>query len=108
MLVDSNFFITLEPYAGAMEPGQAVAAEVVRRAAEQGHILFVHPATRDDLLQATNPSLRAQRLAELEKFPRLAEGTIPAALHFAPSARHDRGATITATCAYSRRCTKTL
>ena len=80
MLVDYNFFITLEPYAGAMEPGQAVAAEVVRRAAEQGHILFVHPTTRDDLLQATNPSLRAQRLAELEKFPRLAEGTIPAAL----------------------------
>lgn len=80
LLIDSNFYITLEPYAGKLEPGQTVAAEVVRLAAEQGHRLFVHPATRDDLLEANDPVLRAQRLAELQKFPELAEGKIPAAL----------------------------
>ena len=68
-LIDSNFYITLEPYDGKIEPGQRSAAEVVRVAAEHGHKLFVHPATRDDLLEATDPALRAQRLAELEKFP---------------------------------------
>ncbi len=79
-LIDSNFYIALEPYAGNLEAGQRSAASVVRLAAEQGHTLLVHPATRDDLLQATDPGLRQQRLAELEKFPRLAEGRIPAAL----------------------------
>jgi hypothetical protein len=80
LLVDSNFVITLEPYAGKLEPGQPVAAEVVRLASEQGHKLLVHPATRDDLLQAADPALRAQRLAELQKFPQLSEGKIPGAL----------------------------
>lgn len=80
LLIDSNFYITLEPYAGKLETGQPTAAEVVRLAAQQGHTLFVHPATRDDLLQASDPVLRAQRLAELDKFPPLAEGPIPAAL----------------------------
>jgi hypothetical protein len=80
LLIDSNFYITLEPYGGKIEPRQKSAAEVVRLAAEQGHKLFVHPATRDDLLEATDPVLRAQRLAELEKFPLLDEGTIPSAL----------------------------
>jgi hypothetical protein len=80
LLVDSNFYIALEPYGGAIEPGQEAAAEVVRLAAVQGHKLFVHPATRDDLLQAKDPVLRAQRLAELQKFPSLEEGVIPAPL----------------------------
>lgn len=80
LLVDSNFYITLEPFAGQIETGQPAAAEVARLAAEQGHKLYVHPAIRDELLQAQDPTLRAQRLAELQKFPVLAEGKIPAAL----------------------------
>lgn len=80
LLIDSNFFITLEPYAGKLEPNQPTAAEVVRLVAEQGHKLFVHPATRDDLLEARDRALRDQRLAELAKFPVLSEGKIPAAL----------------------------
>jgi hypothetical protein len=80
LLIDSNFYITLEPFGGNLEPGQKAAAEVVRLATEQGHKLVVHPATRDDLLQATDPKLRAQRLAELDKFPILDEGPIPTAL----------------------------
>jgi L-amino acid N-acyltransferase YncA len=80
LLADSNFVITLEPYAGEMEPGQPLAAEVVRLASEQGHRIFVHPATRDDLLEGTDAARRAQRLAELEKFPSLVEGPIPVTL----------------------------
>ncbi|MCW2688839.1 MAG: family acetyltransferase, partial [Mycobacterium sp.] len=80
LLIDSNFFIALEPYGGKLEPGQPIAAEVIRLAAEQGHRVFVHPATRDDLLEATDPTLRAQRLAELDKFPVLEEGGLPVAL----------------------------
>lgn len=80
LLIDSNFFITLEPYAGDLERGHAAAAEVVRLAVEQGHKVFVHPATRDDLLEGTDPLRRGQRLAEMKKFPILAEGKIPATL----------------------------
>jgi GNAT superfamily N-acetyltransferase len=80
LLIDSNFYITLEPYGGALEAGQGLAAEVVRLATEQGHRLVVHPASRDDLLEATDPRLRAQRLAELAKYPQLVEGPIPGAL----------------------------
>lgn len=80
LLIDSNFYITLEPYDGELETGQKAAAEVVRLATEQGHQLFVHPATRDDLLEAADPKRRGQRLAELGKYPLLAEGPIPAAL----------------------------
>lgn len=80
LLVDANFVITLEPYAGEIEPDQPLAAEVVRLAAEQGHRLFVHPATRDDLLEGTETLRRAQRLAELTKFPVLDEGAIPTTL----------------------------
>jgi hypothetical protein len=40
----------------------------------------VHPATREDLLEATDPGLRAQRLAELAKYPQLAEDPVPARL----------------------------
>ena len=79
-LIDSNFFIALEPYAGSLEPGQARAAEVIRLAAEQGHKVSVHPATRDDLLQGKDPARRTQRLAELQKFPLLQEGVIPKVL----------------------------
>lgn len=80
LLIDSNIYITLEPYAGKVEPGQGLAAELVRLVGEQGHRLFVHPATRDDLLEASDLSLRSQRLAELGKFSHLAEGKVPAAL----------------------------
>ena len=33
VLIDSNFYIALEPYSGALEAGQGLAAEVVRLAA---------------------------------------------------------------------------
>lgn len=80
LLIDSNFFIALEPYAGDLEPGQRVAAEVVRLAAEQGHRIFVHPATREELLRTSDRQKRTQRLAELDKFVVLEEGKVPTAL----------------------------
>lgn len=80
LLIDSNFYITLEPYGGAVESQQDAAAEVVRLAAEQGHRVVVHPATRDDLLEADDPALRRQRIAELGKYPVLDEGPVSAAL----------------------------
>ena len=80
LLIDSNFYITLEPYGGEVEVGQASAAEVVRLGTEQGHTFVVHPATRDDLLQAGDQRRRAQRLAELAKYQLLEEGPVPALL----------------------------
>lgn len=80
LLLDTNVFVALEPFAGGMERGLGPAARLVRLAGEQGHKLFVHPATEDDLRQGTDRTRLTQQLAELGKFPMLAEGPIPAAL----------------------------
>jgi hypothetical protein len=80
LLIDTNVFIALEPYAGRMEPGLASAAQLVRLVGEQRHRLFVHPATQDDLHEGKDKSRLTQQLAELAKFPKLAEGKIPSAV----------------------------
>jgi L-amino acid N-acyltransferase YncA len=80
ILIDTNVYIALEPFAGQMEKGLQPAARLLRLAAEQGHKLFVHPAVVDDLKQGTDPKRTAQRLAELSKFMMLDEGPIPSSL----------------------------
>jgi hypothetical protein len=72
-LLDTNVFIAVEPFSGSTEPGLARAATLVRLANEQGHTLLVHPATRDDLLEAEDSTRRRQRLAELNKYSMLVE-----------------------------------
>ncbi len=52
----------------------------MRLAFEQQHQVVVHPATRDDLLEGRDPSRRAQRLAELRKFPLLSDVKIASSL----------------------------
>jgi hypothetical protein len=79
-LLDTNVFIALEPYAGGMETGIEPAAELMRLTGKQGHRLFVHPATRDDLLEGRDATRRRQALAELGKFEMLAESPISADL----------------------------
>ena len=80
LLIDTNVFIALEPYAGKMEPRLAPAAQLIRLAGEQGHKIFVHPATEDDLREGKDGGRLAQQLAELAKFARLAEVKVPTAL----------------------------
>ena len=80
LLLDSNVFIAVEPYAGAMEPSIAAAAQLVRLANEQGHLLCLASATRDDLLQGRDRDRRAQRIAEIEKFHQLSEVPIDSGL----------------------------
>lgn len=80
LLLDSNVVIAVEPYSGVLEPGMRSGAQLLRLANEQGHLLCVAAATRDDLLEAKDAAQRAQRLAELEKFHLLEEVPIPAAL----------------------------
>lgn len=80
LLMDSNVFIAVEPYAGHLEEQFTDAARLVRLANELGHILCIAPATRDDLLQGKDPDRRRQRLAELSKFQILDEVPISADL----------------------------
>ncbi|MBO0843882.1 MAG: GNAT family N-acetyltransferase [Nocardioides sp.] len=80
LLLDSNVVIAVEPYSGVLEPGMRSGAKLLRLANEQGQLLCVTVATRDDLLEAKDPAQRAQRLAELEKFHILEEVPIPDAL----------------------------
>ncbi|GAA0986260.1 hypothetical protein GCM10009551_037590 [Nocardiopsis tropica] len=70
-LIDTNFFITLEPFNGSIEPGQRTAAEVVRLCSKQGHRVFVHPASRDEIDNGKNPERVRQRHAELLKYEML-------------------------------------
>ncbi|MBM7806773.1 GNAT superfamily N-acetyltransferase [Geodermatophilus bullaregiensis] len=78
--MDTNVFIALEPFAGALEAATEPAARLVRLVSEQQHRLFVHPASADDLREGADLSRLAQRLAELQKYPELQEGTIPKSL----------------------------
>lgn len=80
LLLDSNVVIAVEPYSGALEPGMRSGAQLLRLANEQGHLLCVASATRDDLLEAKDATQRTQRLAELEKFHLLEEVPVPAVL----------------------------
>lgn len=80
MLLDTNVYISLEPFAGQVEPGLGPAADLVRLCNRQGHQLFVHPASIDDLREGTDRARLQQRLAEIAKFELLAESPIPASL----------------------------
>lgn len=80
LLLDTNVFIAVEPFYGRLEAGLARGATLVRLAAEQGHTLLVHPATRDDLREGKDPDRLRQRLAELQKYPMLAECRITKSL----------------------------
>ncbi len=75
-LLDTNVIIALEPYAGQMEAGMTPAATFVRLAMKQGHHVFVHPASRDELAEGSDPTRVQQRMAELKKFDLLAESPI--------------------------------
>src|SRR5687768_12733995 len=78
LLLDSNVVIAVEPYSGVLEDGLTAGARLLRLANEQGHLLCVAPATKDDLLQGRDPMRRRQRLAELEKFHQLQEAPVVA------------------------------
>ena len=80
LLLDTNVFIAVEPFEGAMESGLIRGATLVRLVAEQGHTLFVHPAIRDDLREGREIRRRQQRLAELNKYPMLQESRITTSL----------------------------
>jgi GNAT superfamily N-acetyltransferase len=76
LLLDSNVVIAVEPYAGSLEPSTSTAATLVRLASEQGHLVCVAPATRDDLLEGSDARRRGQRIAELGKFHLLEEAPL--------------------------------
>lgn len=80
LLLDTNVFIAVEPYAGTMEDGIAPAARLIQLASKLGHTLLVHPAIRDDLLEGKESSRKAQRLAELDKYPMLEETPVSQSL----------------------------
>jgi hypothetical protein len=75
LLINSRFYITLEPYGGRTEPRQTLAAAVVHRGGAGSR--RVHPAARDDSLEATD--LRTQPLPSWRSSHSLTKA-IPAAL----------------------------
>lgn len=79
LLLDSNVVVAAEPYAGTIEANVEPATTLLRLAGEQGHLLCVAPATRDDVLENLDPVRRRQRVAELMKFSQLQEVPLTAA-----------------------------
>ena len=79
-LLDTNAFIALEPFAGQMEAGLGPAATFIRLAMKQGHRIFVHPASRDELAEGKIAARVQQSMAELTKFEMLDESPISAYL----------------------------
>lgn len=72
-LIDSNVVIAAEPFNGQLEQLQPVVSTFLRLASEHGHKVYVHPATRDDLAETTDPAHRKQNLAAYGKYPSLTE-----------------------------------
>ncbi len=105
-LLDTNAFIALEPFAGQMEAGMGPAATFMRLAMKQGNRVFVHPATKDELVEGQNADRVRQRLAELAKFEMLEE-TPSAPTYVTSLVRSSRTRTTIVTCEYSPRCTRT-
>jgi GNAT superfamily N-acetyltransferase len=79
LLIDTNVFISAEPHSD-LPADVSIATELIRLAAEQRHQVFVHPATRDDLLEGTDERRRALRMAQLGRYPILQESPIPDSL----------------------------
>lgn len=73
LMLDTNILIVAEPFDGHLEPAMEQAARLLRLANEQGHLLCVAAATRQDMLEGRDPVRRRQRLAELGKFHELDE-----------------------------------
>jgi hypothetical protein len=51
LLIDTNVLIAVEPFAGHTERTLAPGARLLRAVAEQGHELYIHRATVDDIEQ---------------------------------------------------------
>lgn len=68
-LVDTNIFLTLEPFAqvGATEPFEEAAA-FRRRVDEHGHLIALHSGTTLDIERDTDGARRGQRLQALTKY----------------------------------------
>ena len=80
MLIDTNIFITAEPYSGQLEAEIDVVNSMLRLADEQGHAVFVHPASRDELAVGGDQVRAQQRLAEFNRYQRIEESPISSAL----------------------------
>lgn len=79
-LLDTNAFIALEPFDGQIEPGLGPAVTFMRLVMKQRNLVFVHPATRDELSEGKDRTRATQRIAELDKIEMLAEVPISARL----------------------------
>lgn len=76
-LIDSNIVIAAEPFNGQLESLQPQVSTFLRIAAEHGHRVYVHPATRDDLNETIDPVHRKQNMAAFAKYPSLTELEVP-------------------------------
>jgi GNAT superfamily N-acetyltransferase len=72
-LLDTNEIIPAEPFGSAAEEP---VAQLISKCIEHGHRVVVHPANFDDLARGKNQAERAQKLAALRKYPKLAESPI--------------------------------
>jgi GNAT superfamily N-acetyltransferase len=77
-LVDTNIFVTLEPFGsvGETEPFEEAAA-FQRRVHEHGHLLALHSGTKADIERDTKDARREQSLQALNKY--LVLDDVPAA-----------------------------
>jgi GNAT superfamily N-acetyltransferase len=77
-LIDTNVIITIESQ-GVVRPSEPFerAAELVRKARENGHLVAVSEASRDDFLRVADESKRAARLQEMDKYTVLQRLKVP-------------------------------
>jgi len=69
LLLDTNVLIPLEPTDSEdREPMRAMAARLSRAASQQGHQLFIHPASRLDVARDRDDYRRKLREMQLDKY----------------------------------------
>jgi len=68
-LIDTNVFVTLEPFGSVpMHEPFDEAARFARRVYEHGHRLAIHEATSEDLLRDQDNARRQHNLRNLDKY----------------------------------------
>lgn len=72
-LIDTNVFITAEPFAGNLESTQPLTNRFLNLAKRHSHRTVVHPATRDDLERTPDSKHRKQNLASYAKYVEINE-----------------------------------
>ncbi|MDR2253405.1 MAG: GNAT family N-acetyltransferase [Bifidobacteriaceae bacterium] len=79
-VLDTNAFVAMEPTSTTAEPSLVYGADLARFASQQGHKLYLAPATLDDINNDPDPRRKKTNLGLAKKYTLLADVAPPSDL----------------------------